>query len=395
VLHALARVLHERSHLNRFVAGRRIYDRRGVFLTFAATQAFLDDAPLATVKRAFAPNETFAEMAVALDADIQVARSDAISKVDKELSVFLVLPGFLLAAAVAVLRWLDGHGLAPHALIGDDPMSTSAFVANLGSYRARSRQPAQAIANRKPAPGSCGSSRFLAVLVGNDPFPRTLCVARGMRQGQRQPDRCLERADRWLRRGLGTRCQSLPQVIDQQLGACTSPPIAQCTDAFILFNGQSAAQVFMPSNTGTVVHIRLRMNNPAANTNPVQVSIIDLQGDPLALATPTFTADQHVLARVETPMTIVTNWQDVIFPSPAAVTSNQPYAILVRLVGTTDPGPNVHAGWDMYNDFQGTMVDSYPRGRFFDCGGGCPSWTTEPAYRDAAFEVYVSPNVCP
>jgi hypothetical protein len=135
VLHALARVLHERPHLNRFIVGRRIYDRRGVFMTFAAKKAMRDDAPLATVKREFRPAERFADMVAALTADIQVARSDAISKVDKELSVFLRFPNFLLAASVALLRWLDSHGLAPHALIGDDPMYTSAFIANLGSLK--------------------------------------------------------------------------------------------------------------------------------------------------------------------------------------------------------------------------------------------------------------------
>ncbi len=135
VLHAVARVLHARPHLNRFIVGRRIYDRRGVFMTFAAKKAMRDDAPLATVKREFRRGERFAEMVAALNADIQVAKSDAVSKVDKELSVFLRLPSFLLAASVALLRWLDGHGLAPRALIGDDPMYTSAFVANLGSLK--------------------------------------------------------------------------------------------------------------------------------------------------------------------------------------------------------------------------------------------------------------------
>jgi hypothetical protein len=133
VLHALARVLHERPHLNRFVVGRRIYDRRGVFMTFAAKKAMRDDAPIATVKRGFAADESFAAMVAALTTDIRVAKSDAISKVDKELSIFLRLPGFLLAFSIGFLRWLDSHGLAPRAIIGDDPMYTSAFVANLGS----------------------------------------------------------------------------------------------------------------------------------------------------------------------------------------------------------------------------------------------------------------------
>lgn len=135
VLHALARMLHERPHLNRFIAGRRIYDRRGVFMTFAAKKAMREDAPLATVKREFPRDERFAEMVAALNSNIKVAKSDAVSKVDKELAVFLRFPGFLLAASVALLRWLDSHGLAPRALIGDDPMYTSAFIANLGSLK--------------------------------------------------------------------------------------------------------------------------------------------------------------------------------------------------------------------------------------------------------------------
>jgi hypothetical protein len=183
-------------------------------------------------------------------------------------------------------------------------------------------------------------------------------------------------------------------AIDQQLVACASPPIAQCTDAFILFNGQSAAQTFAPSNTGTVGRLRLRMSNPAANTNPVQVSLVDLQNDPMALVNANFDVEQHVLARVQTPMTVVAAWQDVVFATPAAVIANQPYAIVVRLVGTTDPGAGVHAGWNLYNDFTGAMADSYPRGRFFDCGTGCSSWIAEPTYRDAAFEVHVTPSVC-
>src|SRR5678816_669460 len=80
VLHALARMLHDRPHINRFIIGRRIYDRRGVFMTFAAKKAMRDDAPLATVKREFRRDERFAEMVAALSADIKVARSDAISK---------------------------------------------------------------------------------------------------------------------------------------------------------------------------------------------------------------------------------------------------------------------------------------------------------------------------
>ena len=58
VLHALASVLHERERVNRFIAGRRIYQRKGVFLSFAAKKALTDEAPLATIKREFPRGET-------------------------------------------------------------------------------------------------------------------------------------------------------------------------------------------------------------------------------------------------------------------------------------------------------------------------------------------------
>jgi hypothetical protein len=135
VLHALGRVLHERPNLNRFVAGRRIYDRHGVFMTFAAKKSMRDDAPLATVKRPFPANESFAALVASLTTDIRIARSDALSKIDKELHLLFRLPAFLLSASIALLRWLDRHGLAPRALIDDDPMYTSVFIANLGSLQ--------------------------------------------------------------------------------------------------------------------------------------------------------------------------------------------------------------------------------------------------------------------
>jgi len=135
ILHALASVLHERPHLNRFVVGRRIFDRNGVFISFAAKKAMREDAPLATVKRGFAAGETFEDMMASLSGAVGEARSDRLSRIDKELSVLLRLPGFLLAAAVRLLRRLDVWGLAPRSMLDPDPMYASAFVANLGSIR--------------------------------------------------------------------------------------------------------------------------------------------------------------------------------------------------------------------------------------------------------------------
>lgn len=134
-LAAMARTLHERPRLNRFVSGRRIHDRDGVWISFAAKKRFDDDAPLSVVKRRFHPDETFIEMVDSLMGKVDEAKSDRKSSVDKEVGVLLKLPTLLLDGAVRAIHALDFFNLAPTALLKDDPMYTSVFCANLGSIK--------------------------------------------------------------------------------------------------------------------------------------------------------------------------------------------------------------------------------------------------------------------
>jgi hypothetical protein len=92
-----------------------------------------DDAPLATVKRRFAKDESFDALVASLTGEIGEARSEKLSHIDKELSILLKLPAFLLAFLIGVLKRAYAWGLAPRSLVDTDPMYTSAFVANLGS----------------------------------------------------------------------------------------------------------------------------------------------------------------------------------------------------------------------------------------------------------------------
>jgi hypothetical protein len=60
-------------------------------------------------------------------------RSGRERPVDKEVRLALLLPGFVLRAAFALLRFLDRWNLMPSAMIANDPMYASLFAANLGS----------------------------------------------------------------------------------------------------------------------------------------------------------------------------------------------------------------------------------------------------------------------
>jgi hypothetical protein len=137
LLFAIARTLHERKGLNRFVSGRRLYQRRGVQLSFAAKKAFADDAPILTVKIDVPENESFGSFVDRVSGSVSGARGGTLdkgaSRVESELKLALLLPVFLLRVVFWFLRWLDSVNLLPAGMIKPDPMYTSAFVANLGS----------------------------------------------------------------------------------------------------------------------------------------------------------------------------------------------------------------------------------------------------------------------
>lgn len=131
---AMGASLHERPRLNRFVSGGRIYQRSGVFLSFAAKKRKLDDgAALVTIKREVPEGASLEAVAELLHADIRAGRSDVPRPEDRELALTQRLPTFLVRLALKVMGWADRWNLLPGSVIAHDPLYTSMFVANLGS----------------------------------------------------------------------------------------------------------------------------------------------------------------------------------------------------------------------------------------------------------------------
>jgi len=133
LLFGMARTLHEHPRLNRFVAGRKLYQRDGVWLSFAAKKSMEPKAPLVEVKRQFLEKETLADFLGDMQSRMSEARSDAVSKLDREVAWFLKIPHLLLIFFVRMVSVVDFFGLLPASFIRDDPFFASAFLANLGS----------------------------------------------------------------------------------------------------------------------------------------------------------------------------------------------------------------------------------------------------------------------
>lgn len=122
------------ASMNRFVVGRRLYRRKGVWLSFSMKRKKLDrTAKLAVVKQQVHGSDTFRDLCRRIEGAIDVQRSPVKTYADKEFQLFLRLPRPVLERSFRLLKWLDYHNCLPAAFMANDPLFTSVFVANLGS----------------------------------------------------------------------------------------------------------------------------------------------------------------------------------------------------------------------------------------------------------------------
>ena len=133
VLRGLGIVLDEFPRLNRFIAGSRVYQRSGIWLSFSAKQRMERDAPIFTAKVKIDPREPLVAMVDRILGVLGEGRSGRESATDREVKFFLRVPAPLLRLGVRIVARLDAWGLLPASFTKDDPLYASAFIANLGS----------------------------------------------------------------------------------------------------------------------------------------------------------------------------------------------------------------------------------------------------------------------
>ncbi len=133
VLAAVARVLEERPKLHRFVVGRRTYARRHLEMSFAVKKSMADEAVMTTVKVRFPAGVALSDIPGLVDRAIAEGRGQSMTTSEREMSVVGLLPRFLVRFVMWAQRVLDYWGLLPAAMIRNDPLYASVFLANLGS----------------------------------------------------------------------------------------------------------------------------------------------------------------------------------------------------------------------------------------------------------------------
>jgi hypothetical protein len=120
--------------LNRFVAGGRLYQRKGIWISYSAKQRMKKGAPLMVLKRECEPDESFAAMVAAMGAQLQSAKfGGEKASIDGEMKIVLALPGFVRRLVMLVYRMLEANGMFPKFFIDGDALYSSVFLTDLGS----------------------------------------------------------------------------------------------------------------------------------------------------------------------------------------------------------------------------------------------------------------------
>ena len=130
---AVVKLFKERPHLNRFVMGRRVYQRNDIKISFIAKKASTDEAEETNVTLTCNENTGFDDVIDKLKKDIKTAKSGEVKDDDALFRTVMKLPRFMLRIFFGILNWLDFYFEMPKVLADFDPLRCSAYVANLGS----------------------------------------------------------------------------------------------------------------------------------------------------------------------------------------------------------------------------------------------------------------------
>ena len=137
ILVAVTKMVRERPFLNRFIQGRRTYERYEISLGFVAKRRFADGAEESLMVLTPSDEDTLDTVSSKIVGDTTKMRKSetADGGIDATIDVFKKIPRLLLMFVIRCIRWLDFWGLVPKSLTEGDPNFTSVFLSNLGSIK--------------------------------------------------------------------------------------------------------------------------------------------------------------------------------------------------------------------------------------------------------------------
>jgi hypothetical protein len=134
VLAATARGVALRPKVNRFISGKRFYQRNQIVFNFVAKKELSDEGEEVNVKVPFEPTESLYEVARKVHSYVKRAISEEGMDNDRVVKALGRMPHLVKCFVAWSLEFLDRHNMMPADMIESDPCYCSVFLANVGSF---------------------------------------------------------------------------------------------------------------------------------------------------------------------------------------------------------------------------------------------------------------------
>jgi len=132
---ALAKTISNRPYLNRFISGRRVYQRRKLTFAFVIKTFFGDDAKEVVTILDILQDMSLLQISETISASTREIRTQGKGNADGLLGLFAIAPRFFLKTLIVFFRFLDYHGWMPKSICVEDPNYASVLISNLGSIK--------------------------------------------------------------------------------------------------------------------------------------------------------------------------------------------------------------------------------------------------------------------
>lgn len=137
IVFAIAKMINERPKMNRFIQGRRTYERHEISMSFMAKRRFADGADEAFMMIVPKDDDTLDSISHKIYGDVtEVRKSEhATGGIESTIDAFAKIPRWILMPVVNLIRLLDFWGLNPKALTEGDSNYSTCLLSNLGSIK--------------------------------------------------------------------------------------------------------------------------------------------------------------------------------------------------------------------------------------------------------------------
>ncbi|MBI5543936.1 MAG: 2-oxo acid dehydrogenase subunit E2 [Deltaproteobacteria bacterium] len=133
LLAAGVRLMATRPENNRFVVGRRIYQRKQIEMAFVTKKELTESAAETNVKIVFEPTDTLEQVAQRIWDVVATVKKSKSSKDEDITETLTKLPRWLTRVLMWGWKVFDYFNLLPASAIKGDALYSSAYLANLGS----------------------------------------------------------------------------------------------------------------------------------------------------------------------------------------------------------------------------------------------------------------------